>query len=139
MTLRTVSGELKEYGPSTQNAQVVSYSYLELDGQMLTKVQIFNGVHGKLQSSLGETITLYMDRSFVVGITCADGKTYCSERFGFGMSFSFWLMLIAGLVFLAFVVGIVFLIAAFKIFTIIHRASLGNSLPNAIPLPRAKQ
>jgi hypothetical protein len=139
MTIRTVTGTLKEYGPSTKNSQVVSYSYLELDGQMLTKVEIFNGVHGKLQSSLGETITLHMDRSFVVGITCADGKTYCSERFGFFSYLAFWLMLVGGLVFLAFIIGIVFLIAAFRIWMTIHRGSLGINLPNAIPLPRASQ
>jgi hypothetical protein len=139
MTLRTVTGILKEYGPSTKNAQVVSYSYLELDGQMLTKVDVFNGVHGKLQSSLGESITLHIDRSFVVGITCADGKTYCSEPIGVFIHFAFWLMLVAGLALLVFGIGIIFLIAAFRIWMLIHRVSLGMNLPNAIPLPRARQ
>ncbi len=139
MTLRTVTGILKEYGPSTQNAQIVSYSYLELDEQMLKKVDVFNGVHGKLQSSLGQSITLHLDRSFVVGVTGADGKTYCSERFGIFSHFAFWLMLAAGLALLVFGVGIIFLIAAFRIWMIIHRAAIGNDLPNAIPLPRASQ
>ncbi len=139
MTLRTVTGTLKEYGPSTKNSQVVSYSYLELDGQILTKVDIFNGVHGKLQSSLGESITLHLDRSFVVGITCTDGKTYCSEPIGIFIHFAFWLMLVAGLALLVFVVGIIFLIAAFRIWMLIHRVSLGINIPNAIPLPRARE
>jgi hypothetical protein len=138
MTLKTVSGVLKQIGPSTINAQVVDYSYLEFEDQLIKKVSIFNGVHGKLESSLGQSVTLHMDGSFVVGVTCADGKTYCSEPFGILSYLALFLMLGAGAALLVFIVGLVFLIAAYRIWRIIHFASLGNGLPNAISLPRAR-
>lgn len=137
MTLRTAFGTLKQLGPSKIDSQTVDYSYLELDEQLIKKVSVFNGVNGKLESSLGQPVTLHLAGSFIVGVTTAEGKTYCSESFGAFFYALMLLMLGVGLALLVFGIGVIFLIAGYRMWRIMHLASLGNSLPNAIALPRA--
>ena len=159
MTQRTVSGTLRQLGPSKIEKQVVDYSYLEIDEEILKKVCTFEGLHGKLQTALGEQITLHMDGPVVIAITCADGRTYCAERFGIFLHLCLGIILMIGLAslltglyvlaanrepsqhFCEFIffggIGFVFLRGAYKANQLLQRARMGNYLPNAIPIPRS--
>lgn len=144
MSLTKKSGVLAQLGPSVTDGSTTKYSYLELGDEMLKSVRISSGLNGKLTTSLGRTITVYLHGRCLVGIETDEGKTYATD----GPSFFMYLSLVVTVgMFLSFLYqsfqfppfALIAGIAALLVYVCwYHMRPLwaAQSIPNAIVIPR---
>lgn len=79
MSLTKKTGVLAQLGPSMSDVSATKYGYLEFGDEMLKNIRLSSNLNGKLTTSLGHTITLYLYGSYLVGIETEEGKTYITD------------------------------------------------------------
>lgn len=138
---KTYQGVLSELGQAEVDARrkTITYTYIEVGGQMLKKILTFNGLDGKLNNALGKNLTLHVTGDVLVAITTDDGKTYATEKNGLLHTLFVWVLLLWGVgmaIGMHFLVGLPFLIFGGYGLYKISQINSGSKLPNAILIPR---
>lgn len=136
--MKTIKGQLTEIGQTNKigNSNQSKYLYIQIGDDFIKDVKTFDGLDGKFRGSVGRNVTAYIDGGYLIGFTDDEGKTYSSERTSaITMIFLLFLLLI-GLVFSLFIVGIPLLISVFQNMNANNKADAGADLPNAIQIPR---
>lgn len=90
MSLTKKTGVLAQLGPSMSDVSDTKYSYVELGDEMLKSVRLSSNLNGKLTTSLGQPITVYLWGSYLIGIEIEEGKIYTTD----GPSFFMYLSLV---------------------------------------------
>jgi len=113
-----ITGELTLLGDAQFGSNGVrQYSVIEIGGRVYSKYRAPAGINTFLQKAVygsGQT-TLYVEGNFIYGVTTPDGKTYVWKKSPFGS----FVLLVVGIIGLPFLgIGLIFLIAAMKEFSI---------------------
>ncbi|QDS17036.1 hypothetical protein [Xanthomonas arboricola] len=108
-----ITGELTVLGDAQFSANGVrEYSVIEIGNKVYSKHRAPAGINTYLQRAIqmnGQT-SLHVEGNFIYGVTLPDGKTYCWKKSPIGSAF----ILVIGIIGLPFVIGLFFIIAAFK-------------------------
>jgi len=108
-----ITGELTLLGDAQFGPNGVRlYSVIEIGGNVYSKYRAPAGINTYLQRAIqmnGQT-SLYVEGNFIYGVTLPDGKTYCWKKNPIGSLF----ILAIGIIGLPFLIGLIFIIAAFK-------------------------
>jgi hypothetical protein len=131
--MKTIQGNLRELGDAGVYGATVTYSYIEIDEQVIKKITTWRGLDGKINNALGKKVVLHMNGDYLVGITREDGKTYCTEKSGL---FSDIITILIAIPLSIFIIGLPFLILGLKSISAKMKANSGSELPNAIQIPR---
>ena len=138
--MEEIRGLLKTLGESSRANQGITYSYIEINDRIIKKPLTFSGLNGKIDSNIGEVISLYLDGSCIVAVTDKDGKTYSSESPSGLLIFGLYIAILGSVLLSLFVITIPLTlpiiwnsIKGIKIMKIIER---GPKIPGVIHLPR---
>lgn len=114
--MQVIEGKLTQLGNSILNSTETTYSIVEIDNQVLTKVICKNSLANFLESALHqEGITkLYIHSiwktKYIVGVDLPDGKKYAVKP---PILLNLIMLIIFGLIFIGIYVGLIFFILAF--------------------------
>ncbi len=64
---------------SVSGGVLTNYGLVEIGDEAASNVKVFNGLDGKLRSSVGQDVTLWIVKGVLVGLE-TDGKTYVLDR-----------------------------------------------------------
>jgi hypothetical protein len=136
--MKTYQGFLRELGQATVNSRnkSVEYTYIEIGDQMINKITSFSGLDSKLNNALGKSITLHVNGNYLVALTTEDGKTYCTEKFGFMPWLATLICVVMGALFSVVIIGLPFLLAGLQSLNVMLKAKSGAELPKALEIPR---
>lgn len=138
--MEEVRGQLKTLGESSRANQGVTYSYIEIDDRILKKPLTFSGLNGKIDSNIGEVISLYLDGTCIVAVKDKDGKTYSSESPSGFFILALYIGILASVLLSFFVITMPITIPiiwySFKGIKIMKSIKRGTEIPGVIQLPR---
>lgn len=138
--MEEIRGQLKTLGESSRANQGVTYSYIEIDDRILKKPLTFSGLNGKIDSNIGEVISLYLDGTFIVAVTDKDGKTYSSESPSGFLILALYIAIFVSVLLSFFVITMPITIPiiwnSFKGIKIMKSIERGTEIPGVIQLPR---
>jgi hypothetical protein len=88
--MKKYEGILETLGESNTDAPITTYSYIAIGGEHLSKISCYSGLKGKLDSNLGQAITLLVhsedvsetsagSKPLILGVKTSNGKTYCTN------------------------------------------------------------
>ncbi|MCC8468561.1 hypothetical protein [Xanthomonas phaseoli] len=108
-----ITGELTLLGDAQFSANGVrQYSVIEIGGRVYPKHRAPAGINTYLQRAIqmnGQT-SLHVEGNFIYGVTLPDSRTYCWKKNPIGSTF----LLAIGIIGLPFLIGLFFIIAAFR-------------------------
>ncbi len=89
--MQEYQGVLKELGQSSHigspigDANIKTYTYVEIGGETLKKIKTYPGIDGKLRLALEypEPVTLYVEGGYLCGMRTGDGRLFATEGRGF--------------------------------------------------------
>jgi hypothetical protein len=138
--MEEIRGLLKTLGESSRANQGVTYSYIEIDDRVIKKPLTFSGLNGKIDSNIGEVISLYLDGSCIVAVTDKHGKTYSSESPSGLMIFGQYFTILVSVLLSLFVITIPLTLPiiwnSIKVIKIMKSIERGTEIPGVIQLPR---
>ena len=137
--MRTIKGKLTEIGQTNKigNSNQSKYLYIQVSDDLIKDVKVFDGLDGKFRGSMGRNVTVYIDGGYLIGFTDDEGKTYSSERTSPITTIFLVFLLLVGLVFSLFIVGIPIVFFVIQNMYANSKANAGADLPNAIQIPRS--
>jgi hypothetical protein len=138
--MEEIRGLLKTLGESSRANQGITYSYIEINDRIIKKPLTFSGLNGKIDSNIGEVISLYLDGSCIVAVTDKDGKTYSSESPSGLLIFGLYIAILGSVILSLFVITMPLTLPiiwnSIKGIKIMKSIERGTEIPGVIQLPR---
>lgn len=137
-TIKQITGTLHEIGESLITNKEHKYSYIQVDESMISKVVIYSGLNGKLRNSVGEKVTLHMQKKTIYAITDQNGQTFYTQAGTFSLLIIWSLLFVISIPLSFLLIGIpLLLMSVWGLVTVvqarkaIERVSM---LPNAVAI-----
>lgn len=99
--MQEYQGVLKELGQSSHvgspigDANIKTYTYVEIGGETLKKIKTYPGIDGKLRLALEspDPVTLYVQGGYLCGMRTGDGRLFATEGRDFFSDFCMTLLM----------------------------------------------
>lgn len=136
--IKQITGTLHEIGESSITNKENKYSYIQVDESMIPKVVIYSGLNGKLRNSVGDKVTLYMQKKTIYAITDQNGQTFYTQAGTFSLLMIWSLLLLVSIPLSFLLIGIpLVLMSVWGLVTVVQaRKAIEqvSKLPNAVAI-----